>query len=221
VVALVLAGSLVPLAGCGGEHPPAAAGPSGARKVTVAGDSISLGLGSRLRTMAPEGTTVKVIGEVGTGLARPDRYDWPARMRDLARRFPPSVLVFSVGSNDDQDLTDASGAMVVARSDPGWEAEYTRRLESVFDAFKGTATTVVWGGHVRTADEGVGETNRLVNRLATAAAADRDWVQVADLGELLGTGDEVATDCLLPDGLHLSTACLDRADRALLPRLEG
>jgi len=216
LVALVIGGSV---AGCGGDGVPAATADGPARKVTVAGDSISVGLGSRLRGVVPSGTTVKVIGVEGTGLARPDRFDWPARLRTLAAEFPPSVLVFSVGSNDHQDLTDTSGRTVVARSDPGWDAEYSRRLAASFDAFEGTGTTVWWVGHVRTADPDVGATNRHIHELASRVADGRPWVRVADLGELVGSGDSVATACLRADGLHLTTACLDRADRALAPQL--
>ncbi len=218
LVAALLA-ALSVLAGCGGDPAPDAGAQGGDRKVTVAGDSISVGLGSQLRDVVPDGTTVKVIGEVGTGLARPDRFDWPARLRTLAQEFPPTVLVFSVGSNDHQALTDASGQVVVTRDDPGWDEEYARRLAEVFDAFEGTGTTVVWVGHVRTEDPDVGRTNREIHRLATEVAADRPWVEVADLGELLGTGEEEATDCLVPDGLHLTVECLQRADRGLLPVL--
>jgi uncharacterized protein len=206
-------------AGCGGDDARGKAAAGATRKVTVAGDSISVGLGSRLRDAVPADTTVKVIGVEGTGLARPDRFDWPARLRTLAADFPPSVLVFSVGSNDHQDLTDASGTTVVARSDPGWDAEYSRRLAASFDAFEGTGTTVVWVGHVRTEDPDVGATNRHIHELATRVADGRPWVRVADLGDLVGSGDGVATACLRPDGLHLTTACLDRADRALAPQL--
>ena len=79
---------------------------------------------------------VKVIGEPGIGLARPDNFDWPTRLRALAADFPPDVLVFSVGSNDAQDLTDAAGDVVVPMSDEqAWDAEYSRRLAEVFDAF--------------------------------------------------------------------------------------
>jgi hypothetical protein len=211
------------VAGCGGDGgADATPTTSKERKVTVAGDSISLGLGTELRTMAPKGTMVKAIGVVGTGLARPDRFDWPARLRTLAKDFPPQVLVFSVGSNDAQDLTDAHGKTVARMADhDAWDAEYSRRLAAAFDAFEHSGTRVVWVGHVRTADERVGAMNRHVHELATDVAATRPWVTVTDLEQLLGIGDAPATACLRTDGLHLTTACLRRADEALLHQLPG
>jgi hypothetical protein len=180
-------------------------------KVTVAGDSISIGLGAAIRKADP-GADVKVVGEEGTGLARPDRFDWPGRLRQLAAEFPPAVLVFSLSSNDAQDLTDAAGAVVASTSNPAaWDAEYAKRLAASFDAFAGSATHVVWVGHVQTADPRVGSTNRHIEQLATAVAASRPFVEVQDLATLLGTGEQAASRCLVSDGLHLTVPCLDEA----------
>jgi lysophospholipase L1-like esterase len=206
---------------CGGEDGAGAVAPAAEeRKVTVAGDSISVGLGAELRGVIDDGTVVKVIGEGGTGLARPDVFDWPGRLEELARDFPPSALVFSVGSNDAQDLTDISGNVVVTMSEEeAWDTEYAARLAQVFDAFEGTDTEVVWVGHVRAADERMGDGNRRIHRLAEQVAAERPWVRVEDLGELLGSGEDEATDCLLDDGVHLTVDCYRDADRALVERL--
>ena len=229
VVPLALVLTALVAAACGGDDD--AAGADGTapaeHKITVAGDSISVGLGSQLREVVADadggdGAVVKVIGEPGTGLARPDNLDWPARLQELARDFPPAVLVFSVGSNDAQDLTDSDGEVVVTMSETEeWDAEYSRRLAAAFDAFRPAdgeepGTKVVWVGHVRTAEDRVADTNRRVHRLATEVAADRPWVEVRDLAELLGTGEDEATRCLVEDGLHLTVDCLTEADEALV-----
>ena len=213
-------------AGCGKGGSTASASattaPEPSTKYTVAGDSISVGLGAALRTKTPSDVVVKVIGEEGTGLARPDTFDWPTRLQALAKDFPPQVLVLSLGSNDAQDLTDASGAVVAKAGTPAWDAEYRRRLDASFDAFRDTpvGTKVVWVGHVRTAEDRVGLANRHIHQLAVEEAASRPWVTVADLAELLGTGEQPATRCLRDDGLHLTNACLDEAAIGLETRLE-
>jgi lysophospholipase L1-like esterase len=214
---VLLGGILV--AGCGGTD----AGDVDAQpaveeqKVTVSGDSISVGLGVALREeVAAEELDVTVIGEGGTGIARPDRFDWPARLEALAREFPPEVLVFSVGSNDGQDLFDPAGEQLVPYADrEAWDAEYRARLARAFDAFADTGTTVVWVGHVRADDELVADTNRRIHELAVAEAASRDWVEVADLAELTGSGAEETSECLV-DGLHLTADCYATAAEALL-----
>lgn len=207
--------AVLPLA-CGdaGGEEPASIGDGG--KVTVAGDSISVGIGTQLRSAVGDTRVVKVIGEPGTGLARPDSFDWPARLEELARDFPPEVLVFSLGSNDAQDLLDPDGEVVAPMSDEdAWDREYSARLARSFDAFEGTGTTVLWLGHVRTEEDRVGLRNRHVHELARQVAADRDWVVVGDLAEILGTGEERAVECLQDDGLHLTVDCLDRVAASL------
>ena len=124
----------VAMAGCSVDEPTAssageASDDSSGQKVTVAGDSISFGLGSELRDVVPDDVDVKVIGEGGTGLARPDKFDWPDRLAELADDFPPTTLVFSVGSNDHQDIADSDGSVVVPLSNTDeWDAEYSARL---------------------------------------------------------------------------------------------
>lgn len=226
LVALAVAASLL-LAGCGAggsSGTPAAAGAPTASeptyKITVAGDSISVGLGASLRTAEADRSVVKVIGEAGTGLARPDRFDWPARLAKLAREFPPNVLVLSLSSNDAQDLTDATGSVVARAGDAkAWDAEYTRRLAAAIEPFRTTGTTVVWVGHVRTAEDRVGLTNRHIQTLAASLADGRPFLRVADLAQLLGTGEAKADRCLIADGLHLSVACLDEAAGRLREQL--
>ena len=192
-------------------------------KVTVAGDSIALGLGTAMRDDAEGGPSdgaplvVRAIGEDGTGLARPDNFDWPARLEELAADFPPEVLVFSVGSNDAQDLTDETGATVATMADhEAWDEEYRARLARSFDAFADTGTRVVWLGHIRPEDDEVGETNRHIHEIATEVAADRDDVFVEDLAVLTGSGADSTSECLSSDGLHLSRDCYSEAAEKLL-----
>lgn len=182
-----------------------------ASKITVAGDSISIGIGAALREALDDERDLKVIGETGTGLARPDSFDWPGRLEQLAVEYPPDVLVLSLGSNDAQDLYDSSGNKVAGLvEDDEWDAEYSGRLARSFDAFAGTGTKVIWLGHVRTEVDEVGLRNRHIQRLAEEVAASRDWVVVGDLAEILGSGENVASYCMLPDGLHLRESCLER-----------
>ena len=226
LTALAAAGLLLAGAACGGDDPTTEVADAEVvddeYKVTVAGDSISVGLGASVRAAVDEDIVVKVIGVDGTGLARPEVFDWPARLAELARDFPPEVLVLSLASNDAQDLTDASGQTVVPFADEAaWDAAYAERLAASVDPFESTGTTVIWVGHVHTADPTVGETNRRVHALATEVAAGRDWVEVEDLADLLGTGEAPATRCLVPDGLHLSIDCLDEAAELLVADLPG
>lgn len=195
--------------------------PGGLRPETivVAGDSIALGLGTFLRDVVTDDVEVELVAEEGTGLAFPNGTNWPEQVEEAAEHDPPSVLLFSVGTNDDQNLLDDNGAVVVRRTSSRWDDEYRGRLERVFDAFEDTGTEVWWVGHVCTRRDEVCETNREIQALAVEAAEDRPWVVIADLGELLGVGDEVPTECLTSDGVHIQGRCLRDAAVDLLDEL--
>ena len=125
--------------------------------------------------------------------------------------------MFSVGSNDAQDLTDETGATVATMADhEAWDEEYRARLARSFDAFADTGTRVVWMGHIRPEDDEVGETNRHIHELATEVAADHDDVIVEDLAVLKGSGADSTSECLSSDGLHLSRDCYSEAAEKLL-----
>ena len=186
------------------------------RKITVAGDSISVGFGAELREVVSDSTIVKVIGVEGSGLAFPSSFDWPSRIEELARDFPPDVLIFSLGTNDHQNLYDDQGSLVVERSDPAWVEEYSSRLAKVFDSFEDSETEIWWVGHACVADADLCLTNRTIHRLADELAEDRPWVVVGDFGDLLGSGEKPATVCLNTDGIHLLAECLREASVALL-----
>lgn len=184
--------------------------------VIVAGDSISVGLGRQLVDLVADDVTVDVIGVQGTGLAFGNGYDWPGRAEEIARQEPPDFFVFSVGTNDFVDMVDGSGTVVARRGEQAWSVEYAVRLARVFDAFADTGTQVWWVGHVCVERAVICETNREVHSLAVTLGRDRPWVRIADLGELLGFGDDPATRCLAGDGIHLDAECLHDAAAELV-----
>ena len=56
--------------------------------------------------------------QIGTGLARPDVYDWPAAIATQLQKAQPKVVVVTFGANDDQDMM-AGGRYLVRASRPG------------------------------------------------------------------------------------------------------
>src|SRR5581483_3766700 len=65
----------------------------------------------------------------GTGLARPDAFDWIAQLRADVARVHPDIVVVSFGGNDDQDLL-VGGRFVPFDSGP-WQAIYAARVQQV------------------------------------------------------------------------------------------
>ena len=61
---------------------------------------------------------------IGTGLARPDVYDWPGAISREMATANPDVVILIFGANDDQDM-EADGHRVPLQSD-AWQQEYAR-----------------------------------------------------------------------------------------------
>ena len=120
------------------------------QRVLLVGEcNIEGGLGPLLQTQleAVPGVTVKRYGKRSTGLARPDYYDWPARIRQLKDEFQPDLIVAYWGDNDCQSCLSPKGKSVAAwGSAEAWHAEYARRAaEAVALMREGGAEAVVVG----------------------------------------------------------------------------
>ena len=75
-------------------------------RVLAIGDSIGLSFGqpSPPSSTRPGWRTTTVDGREGTGLARPDSFDWSAEVEADLAQFHPQVVVAMFGGNDDQDV---------------------------------------------------------------------------------------------------------------------
>jgi hypothetical protein len=86
-----------------------------------------------------------VDSHVGTGLARPEVFNWPAYLAEVVARDKPDAVVLTIGSNDDQDLTGDGGGQNFGS--PEWIAEYRRRVGGLMDSITAnTDATLFWVG---------------------------------------------------------------------------
>ena len=69
---------------------------------------INLGVGLQNATAADPLITATYDGKVSTGLARPDYYNWPARVLEQLSQQDADVVVLHFGANDHQNLTDVA-----------------------------------------------------------------------------------------------------------------
>ena len=114
-------------------------------RVLVLGDSLGIDLGDAL---VPDllGTGVvhaTLDGQVGTGLTRPDYYDWPT---ELATDLPvdkPQVVVIMIGANDGQDFL---GPPDVPYGTAQWNAMYAARVSSFMAEASSEGAQVLWVG---------------------------------------------------------------------------
>jgi hypothetical protein len=88
--------------------------------------------------------------KVSSGLARPDFFNWPARLRELLSTRDPDIIVVTFGGNDAQGLTLENGDVVegLPTQDPeAWTTEYVSRVNEMLDIMtEDPDRVVIWVG---------------------------------------------------------------------------
>lgn len=202
--------------------------PAQAPYLLLLGDSNMHGaLGEQLEaTFANSGWRVRRFTRSGSGLARPDYWDWQLEGAAAVSREAPDAVVIIVGGNDAQVLWKPNGA-IKWKDEPAWRAEYAGRLQRLL-------TTL--GGYVRPVYL-LSPTNRRSRKAGKRLVRVRDvqqqvvaglpltryvdtWTLTSDLrGHYVAAGPREVGKRRAPyrhrDGIHLTRA----GARALLPRL--
>ena len=199
-------------------------------RVGVYGDSQSTDLArSMIQMAANEDPLVAVAekGKVSTGLARPDYYNWPARLQELLAEQDRDVIVFMAGSNDHQTLQDRDGNGLFPVGSTGWEEEYRRRVGGLMDLVNNRRHRLVWVTVPLVGNAELAPTMQLINRIVRDQASTRPWVRVVDAEALLAGPEGEYVDyltpeggspirCRRPDGVHLTLGCLEILSREVL-----
>jgi uncharacterized protein len=95
-------------------------------RVLVTGDSLTESLGPTIANTAPATVHAQTDTRYGTGLVRPDFFDWASHAREQLATRDPELVVVALGANDGQGITMPDGQILPAGS-PGWVDEYRRR----------------------------------------------------------------------------------------------
>ena len=187
-------------------------------RVWVAGDSQALYLGQGLRRDSPltDMLDITLDQRHSTGLSRPSYFNWPVHLYTIATTYNPELVVATLGSNDWQSMTSEGGDLLDRGSDE-WQDEWSRRLGVLFDVLQARHRHVIWVGLPPTQRDDFREGYALMNQLAAAEAAKRDFVTMIDIWDMFG-GDEPYRDAVAPpddaegrpvlvrqqDGVHLN-----------------
>jgi len=207
--------------------------PADPLRVLVVGDSLGLSFGQSLATKldATGVARTTVDAREGTGLARPDAFDWSAQLESDINRVHPEVVVASFGGNDDQDVQ--VGGRYIAFDSAPWQEIYRTRVVQIADEVHAAGAHLLWSGLpvVRAA----GRTGRYTSVMDVTHAALNGlgatlWVDnLATLTDAAGhyqvaLPDASGQQVLVrePDGIHETRAGADRlADRSLLMMIGG
>lgn len=197
--------------------------PEARLRLWAGGDSLGEYVGNQL--LAPlsdrQLTAVDLDFHIGTGLTRPDTFDWQARVHEImASPEPPEALVFMVGGNDNQPMR-AGGQNLAVGSGP-WLAEYRARVIDIMDSTRPQAagpgpSHLWWIGLPPMRDGERDGLARSIDAILAEEAAGRPWVTFVDLmprfsgpdGGFAGTitgPDGKAKVARAPDGIHITYA---------------
>ena len=214
----------------GGEQPdkpkPTRAQPL---RVLVIGDSLAGDFGDSLYQLGLDSHVVKPAAEVeyhiGTGLARPDAFNWPGTLRSALRRDHPGLVVLALGLNDDQPMADVHGNYLRVDS-PEWQTEYRRRVGAMMDIVLQSGASIVYVSPPITKMSKRNQHYDLIRRLIADEARERPRAAFVDAYSLLWGDDRGYTEYLtgkdgqnvrvrLSDGVHLAPAGNDMLARAV------
>ena len=103
-----------------------------------------LGKGMEKAFKAKGTTPAESFSSLGSRLARPSVFNWPAKAKELCERVKPKTAFISLGTNDRQNLESRTGSMAVVGPDE-WRVEYKSRIEELLDVLYASGVThAVW-----------------------------------------------------------------------------
>jgi hypothetical protein len=198
----------------------------------ITGDSMIEFWGSKLINAADDKGAVKGKVDVryGTGLVRPDFFDWQAHAPKVMAEQDPEAVMLMMGGNDGQNIKLASGQILQAAS-AEWQAEYQRRAASLMAALSSGGRRVYWVGMPIPKSSKLRPRFESANAAAAAAAAANPAVRFVDIWSLFAKNGAYAD--YLPDasgrpvlvrardGIHLSRDGAARLTAHLLPIVDG
>lgn len=188
--------------------------------VMAVGDSMAQPIGEFLTASQTAGEPYQVSYEakVSSGLARPDYFNWPARLVEIANTQKPEALVMVFGGNDAQELTDPFGDVLARPGTAEWERTYAERVGALMDVLQAENRRLVWLLPPRMLDPKWDASAVVMHRVIAEQAASRPWVLTVDtakitagpdggFAEFIKGSDGQPVDCRQQDGVHFTVAC--------------
>jgi hypothetical protein len=164
-------------------------------KLWIAGDSLVVTPGYAIRRAGKRSRVVEslgVDGRIGTGLARPDVFNWFREIRAQLESLRPDVVVLAFGGNDDKAYMTGlpEGTRIGDFGDASWRREYRRRVGGLFDEIERAGAFAVWIGLPQTSSAARTRRYRVVNAAVLDEARERpDTVSFIDTTVLLAGPD--------------------------------
>ncbi|MGI5862848.1 MAG: DUF459 domain-containing protein [Myxococcales bacterium] len=193
--------------------------------VLLVGDSLMAGsLGAALESALARDRRFRVVRahQIGTGLARPEVFDWNGVVAPLVEREKPHLVICSLGANDGQRIRHRGALLNFG--DAAWNAVYRKRVKALMQTLAGADARVLWLGLPPMRSEGFTNRMRHLNRIFATTAKRVPRVDYMELGMLLTGRDEGFATFIrdedgkllrvrMEDGVHYSPAGARRVAR--------
>ncbi|MCB9787071.1 MAG: DUF459 domain-containing protein [Deltaproteobacteria bacterium] len=170
-----------------GVAPACTVGARPPRALLLGDSNIHGSLGTELeRALQALGYRTDRFGRPGSGLARPDYYDWLDEASALVSAADPDVVFFMAGGNDGQGLTPLGPGQrhVAYDDDERWDAEYAARVVELVSLLGAGERPVYFlsptNRRPRTARERMGRVRRVQQR-ALAGLPEVAWIDMFPL----------------------------------------
>jgi hypothetical protein len=199
-------------------------------RLWIGGDSVMQVLGESLVAMADRSGVVAPTLEfhISTGLARPDYYDWPARLQEVVDSQHPEVAVVLYGAHDAQPM-EVNGTRV-AFGTAAWIAEYRARVDAAMTTLSADGRLVYWLGQPVMRSAALSDRIARMNEVYRSEAARHPGVVYVDTwsstvdssggySSYLPGSDGQPVLARAADGVHLERAGGDILARLVLSRL--
>jgi uncharacterized protein len=204
--------------------------------VAFVGDSMADGLwGAFFRLTgnqkcSPEELALMRDAKNGTGLARPDHFDWSSELDQIVTKSAPTVMFASLGLNDEQDMILPDKTKYRLGS-PEWMAQYTKNVDAFYEHAGAGGAAVMIVGLPNLRDKSADQHAQLVNTIFQMEAANDKKVSVTYVppwtltnpdGSFASFGPSVSGQTVqlrAPDGIHFTQAGYDVLARYLQPSL--
>ena len=171
-------------------------------RVYVAGDSLAKDLAEVLVPLAEKTGVVTAQShvKVGTGLVRPDTYDWPAQLRKDLANIKPDIVVVEFGGNDTQGIPVPGGQDIKEVTDPAWAVEYGRRVGAVMDLVMVNGRKLIWVGAPMARDPKQNDALAVIRTVVSGEAAKRPGATYIDTWDLFKSPQDRYAAYIVLDG---------------------
>jgi hypothetical protein len=185
------------------------------RTVALVGDSMmAVGISSTLLREAPKypDLVLDKAFKSGTGLARPEVFNWQAEYPAMIGDAHPDMVVVAIGANDGQGFVE--DGVTYPFGSAGWMRIYRARVEAFLAMLEADGATVVWMGLPPMKSDAYDARIAVVNRIDYEVVSESPqaiWYSTAgivgdgngkfqDFGQVRGATARLRQ----ADGIHLS-----------------